>query len=197
LLGHSRAVFVGTVKEYRPDGVFRFRVDEKFKGVKGEYFDVEWRSGTILPFEVGKQYLVFAAEWRFGHAEHLVADPFDSRESKYAQAVLEQLRAEQRGKRNASVYGMLLQTPDLPVAGVVVKLHSKKRSFETTTDARGAFAFERVPRGEYELSADWTPNLQSGPYSGSERFELPRGMCWDTYLNAEPAGKIRRGAVAH
>jgi len=202
MLPHWGAVFLGMVMEFRPDRSFRFRVDEKFKGVKGDYFDAEWRPGTELRFEVGKQYLIFAAKWRFGgpHHEHLVADPFYSRESKYAQAVLEQLRAEMQGKRNASVYGMLLEESELsvlPVAGVVVRLHSEKKSFETTTDARGAFAFERVPKGTYQYSADLPPNLLVDTVSGFERFELPRGMCWDTYIYAEPAAKAAGGAAGH
>jgi len=157
-------------------------------------------------FEIGKQYIVFAAKWRWGgpRHEHLEAGMMSSHESKYAQAILEQLRAEMQGKRNASVYGMLLQTPDpsaeppdRPVAGVVVRLHSNQKSFETTTDARGAFAFERVPKGTYQYSADLPPNLQPDSVAGFERFELPNGMCWDSDIYAEPAAKTAGGAVGH
>jgi hypothetical protein len=207
LLGHWRAVFLGTVTEFRPDGSSRFRVDEKFKGVKGDYFDVEWGPNMAgRKFEIGKQYIVFAAKWRWGgpRHEHLEAGMMSSHESKYAQAILEQLRAEMQGKRNASVYGMLLQTPDpsaeppdRPVAGVVVRLHSNQKSFETTTDARGAFAFERVPKGTYQYSADLPPNLQPDSVAGFERFELPNGMCWDSDIYAEPAAKTAGGAVGH
>jgi hypothetical protein len=203
LLPYSRAVFVGTITEVNPDGSFRFRVDEKFKSVKGDYFDVEWSPNMEgRYFKIGKQYLVFAEKQRYGgpHHEHLEADWIASRETEYAQAVLEQLRAEMNGKRDASVYGMLLKMPKQSVvqdAGIVVRLHSSKKSFKTTTDARGAFAFERVPGGTYQFSADLPPNLQVDTVSGFERFELPNGMCWDTYIYAEPAAETGGAAVGH
>jgi hypothetical protein len=194
LLNHVRAVFVGTVTEERPQGQYRFRVDEKFKGVKGDYFDVEWRPKGVN-FQVGKQYLVFVVVWPFDDGKHLVAAPWgQTRELKYAQAVLEQLRAEKNGKRNASVYGTLLQAPDpladddnvRPLAGVAVRLQSKEKSFETTTDERGAYAFERLPGATYRFSADLSPNLQ---LELVKPFELPRGTCYQNDITIVPAGK--------
>lgn len=146
LLRHERAVFIGTVKE-RPKGHYHFRVDERFKGAIEGYFDVDGLPSSTLVerFQVGKQYLVFAIEWPYGKKEkRVVVARRPTRELSYAQALLEQLRAENNGKRNASVYGTLLQTLGprrgdnevRPAAGAVVWIQSKEKSFEIRSASR-------------------------------------------------------------
>ena len=134
LLKDTRAVFVGSLTEEAPR--YRFHVDEKLKGVTSDYFDLEpYPSGH---FEIGKQYLVFADVVPLEDGEHFFAQECGlTSELKYAQAVLEQVRAEKKGKRNAAVYGMLLRTLDIgagvldedyvrPLPGVVVRFQSRR-----------------------------------------------------------------------
>jgi len=121
---------------------------------------------------------------------------------RYARALLEQVRAERTGKRDASVYGMLWRTlePGLwredferPLPNVVVKLQSKGKSFKTTTDEHGVYAFEHLPKGTYQTSAELPPNLQVGQtilMGPVPPFELPRGMCYENDIDALPTGRI-------
>jgi tetratricopeptide (TPR) repeat protein len=200
LLRHERAVFIGTVTEERPKGQYHFRVDERFKGAKEDYFAVEGLpfSGLVERFQVGKQYLVFATEWPYGKKdERVVVARWPTRELKYAQALLEQLRAEKGGKRNAPVYGTLLQTLGprggdnevRPVAGAVVRIRSKEKSFETRTDERGVYAFERLPGGTFQLSTDLPSTLQIDSSERLDAFELPRRSCYERDISVVFSGK--------
>jgi hypothetical protein len=190
LLKHVRAAFVGTDTGWTSLGQIRFRVEEKFRGVKGDYIDLEPFPGGVR-FQVGEQYLVFVGVWQDRAVKHIfAAGPWEgTRELKYASAILEQLRAEKNGRRNDSAYGMFLVGEDFhPLPGVVVRIQSKEKSFETTTDERGAYAFARLPGGTYRLSADLPPGLQLRPYQ-SLGFELPRGACYENDIIADPAAK--------
>lgn len=203
LLKGTRAVFVGSLVERGQR--LRFRVDEHIKGGKGDYFELEDLPLMSSHFELGKQYLVFVDSMQLKDGDHLFAHACGpTRELKRAAALLEQLRAEKNGKRNASVYGMLWRTSDppgfsdeeftRPLPSVIVKLKSEQGSFETTTDEQGAYAFERLPKGTYQVSAALAPNLQlSPPISGQKPFppfELPRGSCYENDITALPTGKI-------
>lgn len=168
LLKTSDAVFVGTVTAASA-GAYRFHVTETFKGVNGDYFEVAGVPGT--GFQIGKQYLVFASTLTLdnGTKYHIAHACGFTRELKYAQASLEQVRAEKSGQRVASVYGTLLRTfPETlnwdesyvrPLPGIVVRLRSGQKSYETKTDEYGVYAFKRIPPGTYEVSADLPPNL--------------------------------------
>ena len=199
-------MFVGTVTGENNDA-YRFHVTEAFKGVTGDTFEVEAVPGmSFTGFETGKQYLVFAYTLTVedGTKYHLARGCGLTREFEYAQAALEQIRAEKNGERVASVYGTLLrmapetlawdQIYERPLPGVIIRLQSGKKSYEAKTDEHGAYAFSRLPPGTYQASADLPLNLTLGD-GISDRppsaFELPRNSSFDYDLDALPTGRIR------
>src|SRR5579863_2180384 len=206
LLKDTRAVFVGSLTEDAPR--YSFHVDEKIKGVTGDYFDLEPYpiSGH---FEISRQYLVFVDVMPLEDGEHFFADECGpTRELKYAQAVLEQVRAEMKGTRNAAVYGMLLRTLDIgagvldedyarPLPGVVVRFQSGVKSFETKTDKHGAYAFEALPKGTYRVSADLPSTLEVTGFSNEASvFELEDRSCYENDITAMPTGQISGRVIA-
>jgi len=206
LLKDIRAVFVGSLTEATPR--YRFHVDEKLKGVTSDYFEIEPYPISTY-FEIGKQYLVFVDVMPLEDGEHLFAQECrPTRELKYAQAVLEQVRAEMKGKRNAAVYGMLLRTLDLgagvldedyarPLPGVVVRFQSGVKSFETKTDKHGAYAFEALPKGTYRVSADLPSTVELTGFSNETSvFELEDRSCYENDITAMPTGQISGRVIA-
>jgi hypothetical protein len=199
LLKDTRAVFVGSLTEDAPQ--YRFHVDEKIKGVTSNYFDLEpYPSGH---FEIGKQYLVFADVVRLEDGEHFYAQECGlTSELTYAQAVLEQVRAEKKGKRNAAVYGVLLRTLDIdggvldedyvrPLPGVVVRLRSRGKSYEAKTDKYGAYAFEAPLTGTYRVSVDLPSTLEvTGFTKEPSVFEVQNRSCYENDITAMPTGRI-------
>ncbi len=208
LLKHGQAVFVGTViKRDEDSGQSEFRVTEAFKGVTAEYVNVAEFPGE-LHYEVGEQYLVFAGPcpWEPRGSDCLTSHPCSSttRPLKYAQAIVEQLRAEKNGRRVASLYGMLWrglgasggigeEGYDRPMANVAVRVRVGKRSFETKTDEHGVYAFPRLPRGRYEVSADLPPGLAIAQQFGQDPvppFDLPSRSSFEYDIYALPTGRI-------
>jgi len=187
LFRYAHVIFAGTVTEH-VDSAARFRVTEAFKGVAGGYVDVVGIKGW--DFEDGQQYLIFANECGDGC---LYTEPnSDTRRLECAQAIIEQLRAEKKGRRVASVYGMLWG-PSHPMADVTVRLQAGTKSFETKTDERGVYAFQRLPEGRYKISADLPPNLevrQEVLGSPVAQFDLPARSSWEQDIHAEPKGRI-------
>lgn len=207
LLKKGNVVFVGTVTRGEgKDGVYSFHVTEAFKGVTGDNLAVMPTPGAYAEFQVGEEYLVFANPFTFDTGEKIyVVRPCSlTQPLKYAQALVQQLRAEKCGKRVASVYGMLFRTTDpligiwtesyeRPLPGIVITLQSTKKKFETTTDEHGVYAFQQLPRGTYQVSADLPPGLalgeplKEGPLPP---FNLPRHSSFDYELDAMPTGSI-------
>jgi hypothetical protein len=198
LLRESKIIFVGTVVEPNPASLrVRFRVTEKFKGKAREYVDLaEFPNG--MHFETGEQYLVFGGScgWT-SDKDCLTSVPCsDTRSFSGAQAVIEQLRAEIGGRQVASVYGMLFSMeddPSRPLPNVVVRLRRGTRSFETKTDERGAYAFEQLPKGNYQVSADLPPHLEIAGLLGTEPvkpFDLPSNSSFEYDILAYPTGLI-------
>jgi hypothetical protein len=207
LLKNSEFVFVGTVTG-GSDGAYQLHVTEAFKGVTGDTFEVEAIGGmSFTAFESGKQYLVFAYTIvvKDGTEYHLAQGCGLTQELKYAQAALEQVRAEKNGGRVASVYGTLSRT--LPgglrwdgsyergLPGIVVRLRSGSKSYKTKTDEYGVYEFMRLPPGTYQVSADLPPDLTLSDNTISNAppssFELPRKSSFEYDLDALPTGRIR------
>jgi hypothetical protein len=202
LFKHRKAVFVGTViTKDRDSGRCRFRVTEAFKGVEKDHVDLVQNPVSAPYFDVGKQYLVFA-DACFREPQCLTSSPCSgSIDLKFAQAVVEQLRAQKNGKRIASLYGVLrdrgtsswedyeMYKPPMP--GVVVRMRSGIKSFQTRTDEQGVYAFERLPAGKYEVSADLPPTwLIEALFGRTASFELPRHCCYEYDIFAVSTGWI-------
>lgn len=196
LLPNGDAIFAGTVTQHLDSGT-RFRITEAFKGVKGEYVDVAEFENH---FEDGEQYLVFANRCDVPGERRCLYTSLcsDTRLLKYAQAVVEQLRAEKSGRRVASLYGMLWRSSAYedyarPLANVTVKLLDGKKSFETRTDERGVYAFQRLPKGTYAVSADLPPNLALGRWILKDPvppLDLPQRSSFQYDIYAFPTGRI-------
>lgn len=204
LLKLGKVIAVGKVTAEK-NGVYQFSVTEALKGVAG-------RSLTVMPLpnsgglQVGKRYLLFANWFTVDDGKKvLTISPCSlTRSLDRAQALLEQLRAEKSGKRVASVYGMLMRTTDTafgmstdayerPLPGIVITLESRKKKLETKTDGHGVYAFERVPRGTYQISAQLPAGLALGePFKqgAPPPFDLPRHSSFDYGLSAMPTGSI-------
>jgi hypothetical protein len=205
LLKTSGIIFVGTVVGSKDD-VYSLRVTEPFKGVATANATVAPAPGAYPEFHIGEQYLVFANPLTLDNGEKydFVGPCSRMLPLKYAQALLEQLRAEKSGKRVASAYGMLLRTSDVwagiwdakyerPLPGIVISVRSRKKAFHTTTDEHGVYAFDRLPPGTYQVSADLPAGLALGELlkQGSPPpFELPRHSSFDYDLYAMPTGSI-------
>ena len=191
-------IFVGTVVERDPASLpVRFRVTEQFKGKAREYVDLTEFPGA-MHFQTGKQYLVFGNSCVWEHDKDcLTSYPCsDTRPLSGAQALIEQLRAENGGRQVAAVYGMLFSMEDdlfRPLPNVMVRLRRGTSSFETKTDARGAYAFEQIPKGNYQVSADLPPNLEIAGSLGMEPvkpFDLPSNSSFEYDILALPTGRI-------
>jgi hypothetical protein len=207
LLNRAKAIFVGTVIEDDKDSpTLRFRVTEAFKGVNGDYIDLS-KYVYQFHFRLGQQYLVFAIPcvWQGAGRQCLtISDCSGTRAAMYAGAIVEQLRAEKTGKRVASVYGTLESKKGeegrdweegyrRALPDILIRLRSDKNSFSARTDEHGAYAFNRVPPGKYQVSAELPPGLELGNEIGNdpiEPFELPRSCCFENDLYALPSGRI-------
>lgn len=211
LLDNSKAIFVGTVTDANKESLIRrFRVTEAFKGVNDNYVDINETPGSFH-FAIAEQYLVFATScpWNAAGRDCLAAMPCSpTRKLADAAAILEELRSEKIGGHVAAVYGTLTRTLEADQAiweegyrrslpNVTVKLLSAAKSVEAKTDERGAYAFERIPPGTYQASADLPPDLVLGQTVGRDPpapFDLPRRSCFEMDLYALPSGLIT-GAV--
>jgi len=207
LLKTAQVIFAGTMVGTDDAGKNRFRITEAFRGVKGQYIDVYEFPGGGIHFQAGKQYLVIADEclWH-GHEPGCIGLPpcSRSRPIEYAEAVIQQLRAERSGRKVASVYGTLWRRLEpyiaisdndysRPLANVPIKLQGTKRSFETRTDEHGAYAFEGLPADKYTVSAELPPNLAlaqiilAGPVPP---FDLPPRSSFEYDIYAMPTGRV-------
>jgi hypothetical protein len=207
LLDGAKAIFVGTVTEANEKSLIRrFRVTEPFKGVHEHSIDISEIPGSF-DLKVGEQYLVFASScpWN-GAGPGCLAEMPCSRTRKLADAaaILEELRSEKNGKRVAAVYGTLTRTLEAnqgiweenyrsSLPHITLRLGAAGKSFATKTDDRGAYAFESIPPGTYQVSAELPPDLMLGEMIGSGSpapFELPRRTCFEMDLYALPTGRI-------
>jgi len=204
-LRYSKAIFVGKVIEGDVSSSGRrFRISEAFKGVKGDYVDVEEFPGGPY-FRLGEEYLVFAGlcpiSWKTAGRKCLaVVGPCSGTvQLEYALADVEQLRIEKNGQRMASVYGMVWERAERgdgsakPLPNVVVRLRSAKKTFEAKTDRQGVYAFRRLPAGKYQVSADLPPGLVMAGTSHYPRgpIEVTRHTCYQLDIYAENSSRQR------
>lgn len=142
--------------------IVRFSVQEAFRGVQGSEVDVATTEGCCAcgyPFEIGHSYLVFAS--RYG-GELTTGTCTLTQPAVTAAALLQQLRKIKAGQSPASVFGTVLKYPqdariegrenaaplgDVPVT--IVGVNGKE--FNTKSDAAGAYQFQALPAGNYEI----------------------------------------------
>jgi hypothetical protein len=195
VLTYYQVIFIGAVIPSNNASQTRFQVTEQLAGKLGSYVDIYATSSRN--FETHKQYLVFASRcpWESGKA-CLIPPPCDgSRPLELASALLKQLRAERSGKLRASVFGMLLYQQEdqwRPLLNTVVRLHNGTRSFEAKTDEQGAYAFEELEGGNYQVSADLPSNMEIAGLLGTpaEPFDLPSHTSLEHDILVFPTGRI-------
>jgi hypothetical protein len=191
------------------DEVYRFRVDERFRGVSGKFIDVMailTEDGPAGFSGVGRQYLVNARAFPYlpGHPPVMMGCGSDMYVLPWAQAVVDQIRRERRGLPVATVYGSLIRTMagrdetfdsgylrSLP--GIAVRLQSGERTFETTTTANGTYAFQRLPPGTYRISARLPASLKAVDHNLEEppdRVKVEPGSCYRVNVPVIPTTKI-------
>jgi hypothetical protein len=190
LLSRGKAIFVGTAGGHEKGSLtVQFRVTEAFKGVKGDWIDVVQYPDS-LNFVAGEQYLVFAGPCAWARGGCLTNGACsDTREVKYAAAILDQLRAEKSGRPIAAVYGTLStwEARD-PLSNIRVRLQSGGKTYAARTDGRGVYSFAQLPRGTYQVSADLPSTMVLDWTTVS--FELSAGSCFANDLYTVPSGRI-------
>lgn len=160
----SSVIFVGTVlspEDPETQALVHgspivFKVTERLRGDIGDRIEVyEPRTSCDYSFKVGDSYLVFA----YVANGHLITSQLSSTQPLLtASAVLRQLRAINKGRRPASMFGFLGQRTQLnrsqPVSGITIKATSADRTFTTRTEADGSFQFAVLPPESYLVTAE-------------------------------------------
>jgi hypothetical protein len=217
LLKEASAIFLGSVVDIEnppnqepkvgDTGLsrYRFRVDEKFAGIKVTDVDIySGRGGADCSyhFRPGEEYLVFAYKGEDGRLSTSICSRTQPAES--AQILLKALRAARDGGKVPSLFGVLrreqagnsaaeVEGYDRPLANTVVHLTSQgSDQFSTVTDERGAYAFYGLPAGSYRVSADLGSHLKMG----DQTVELPARACYQHDLLTVPATQIQGHIVA-
>lgn len=201
LLAFGKVIFSGKAAEREASGKIRFEVMEVFKGAPGKFVDLDEFPGP-LHFELGQEYLIFGVPcmWWDPSAQTdktcLTSQPCsDTRLLEFSQALVEQLRAEKIGKQVASLYGTLYSTETdkwQAMPHVAVRLLHGKQLFVSKTDEHGVYAFDQLPKGTYQISADLPRYLELTEVLGepSEPLELPSRSSLEHDLYAYPTGSI-------
>jgi hypothetical protein len=161
--GEMTPVEGGTVRVYTSAGrVTRFTVEEAFRGVAGTSVEtVEMGTSCDYHFKVGERYFVYG--W---------IDPKTGKVSVHscsatktldtAAADLAYARGVARGEQTPGIIGSVMRETrkDVssyrshgPLEAVRITAESAGRSFETKTDAKGAFSFFNLPAGRYRVRA--------------------------------------------
>lgn len=194
----SRAVFVGKVLGEREaatsegsdgrtytvrDRVFRFAVEEAFKGKLGKEVEVNAGSADSMctvGFDVGETYIVYA----FGESEAALRSSMCSRTKRLAGAESEvyYVRAMLKGVPEPRVYGTVTRYDNVlrdgraashltAVEGVKVVVEGKGGRYEAYTDRDGRYSLAGVPDGAYRAHPE-LPARYAVTYPAEEEFVL-------------------------
>jgi hypothetical protein len=148
-------------------------VSELFRGAAGNSLVVRTEVGTEAcgyPFEVGKEYLVFANEYQ---GNVTVTTCSATQPAKMAIARIKQLRALRDGTTLPDLYGFVGTYPlrwdptaweqVQPMLGLTVTARSGSAEYRTQTADDGLYGFRSLPTGRYQLSV---AGLLGGGHSG-------------------------------
>jgi len=183
--------------------LYKFTVDEIFKGLpegtKEVWVDPGSYTSCYAEYKLGVKLLVFASEGRIfptDTAAMTATKPtsknkplppgFDSkmpvyfapecsgtREADAASAEIAWLQSWKRGESRARIQGVVLDSFKWPLAGVKVVAKGESGRLATITDAAGAFSFEPVKPGKYDLM----PNLPKYRLSRKSMIAVEEHAC--------------------
>ncbi|MGA9673622.1 MAG: carboxypeptidase-like regulatory domain-containing protein, partial [Terracidiphilus sp.] len=177
--------------------LYKFKVDEIFKGLpegtKEAWVDPGSYTSCYAEYKLGIKLLVFASYGSFlpvdtaamtlgkptGRQKPLptgfdpkmpvydVPECTGTREADSSADDIAWLRTWKKGDSRARIQGFVLDGFNRPLRGVQVIAKADVESLTTTTDAVGAFSFDPVEPGRYDLSASlaryrlrWKPQIE-------------------------------------
>jgi hypothetical protein len=211
--------FVGTVTSAEHAGIlergaddvsplayYHFHVDELIAGL-GEVSKVDivsTRGGgdCSAHFQLGIQYLIYAYQMQDGTWSTNICS--GNRLASEAALFLRQVRAQRRGEKIPSIYGILrrveepyasVRSPvyDRGLASIRIQLREGDRSLESITDAEGRYMLYDVPRGAYRIEADLPAGLELAQTILSDPpppLEIAGGACLEHEITALPKARI-------
>jgi hypothetical protein len=143
---------------------YRFAVQESFKGVKANEFEVSSEINMCQSgFDVGSISLVYAYETKNGLTTSLFCSRTDSVET--AQDDIYFLRGLLANKPEPRIYGSVQLNERVTATdsfryiyleGIKIVAESKNRRFEVVTDKNGLFSFYKIPNGKYKITPQLT-----------------------------------------
>ncbi len=197
------AVFVGTVvsrngPERWPS--YSVHVEENYKGLPKNASLVFVDSGLVCggSFDLGAKYLFYAEQPKEWPGFTYSADTCSgSREVAYAAEDIAWLRRQAKQPQRARVYGTVLQnrewrsqrpvaTWEVPLAGAIVMVAGKDRSYTAVSGERGEYSIEGVAAGKYSISAHKAPWIASA----GEDVRVREGGCGRRILGLQSEGKM-------
>lgn len=197
----SDVVFTGVVTEQgeRPpiegsDGklfstkgrITRLTVEEAFRGVTGTVVEtIEFGTSCDYHFTIGERYFVYGSlDPQSGKVA--VHSCTATKTLDRAAADLEYARGVARGERTPSIVGYVTRETRAdaasyrrqnPVEAIKITAEDAGRSFETRTDAKGAFRFFGLPVGKYRVRAIAPPELRRLYDKDALEVETADGRC--------------------
>lgn len=192
-IANSQVVFTGESLGVSANELYRFRVQQVYKGLAPETKEVLVEVGTGTScgtqYPKGKTYIMFAS---LLSQQPLIVSSWTcsgSRRADLNPADVDFLENYRQGKTTTAVYGKVLQWVTLygrpsdaesaPLAGAVVTLKNADQQYTYTTQADGAFHFSDIPEGKYFLSAKL--NLYTAvPFI--HEVSVAKGACNETFI---------------
>ena len=190
------------------ESVFRFAVEESFKGVKTAEVEISaGNTGTSCywgGFTVGESYLIYGYDYS-GSALTSGSLPFAGACTRtnglaWAQDDLHYLRSMLKGALEPRVYGSLTRIDNdlskpksslaTPLEGIKIIVEGEKRRFEAVTDKQGLFSLAKVPDGKYK-ARPVLPDKYTLYFPGEAEFILGNSD------EPEYPGRIRQGESAY
>jgi len=214
--GQAEAIFIGTVKELswieeeekiddliikRQRLVFRFSVDQAFRGVNGAQVPIITGLGggdCGYSFKIGEQYLVYASRDYRKKEMFSTSICTRTRPVRNADEDLEYIRGLSKASPGGWVLGEIFkssrtQERPLPLEGVKVTVEGQGKSITVATDSDGKFRASSLPEGSYKVRVS-PPEGLSDRRNESEVKVIDRGCAtvrfWLT-VDGRASGRVR------
>ena len=208
----------------------KFEVDEIFKGLpeatKEVWVDPGSFTSCYAEYEIGKKLLVFAYAGKAmpvdsaamtvgeggkpkplppgfdpGMPVYYAPECSGTRPAESAAEDIDWLRSWKKGETHTRIYGTVVDGLDAPLKGASVTVKGESGSLTTTSDVDGAWSFDKINPGKYDLSAEfpksrlwWAfqPEVENGACSFAKLRMVGTGSISGIAVgaNGEPIGGI-------